>query len=175
MVSSRSGTTAARSISLWRSVFVRLAWDHISEIEKLAGKPIGQGNTIAEPPQELLEALTAAYQAAIDEPPTWNGRDFYVAFGEGERREWEDARRYGFVSAGGGAWYSRSLQQLKPENRVFAYIPKGRGVGGYVGVGEVTAESMPRRTSSWSTTARRFPISTWRGLQRPGTTPTIRS
>lgn len=130
------------SISLWRSVFVRLAWDHISEIESLVGKPIGQGNTIAEPSQELLDALTAAYRDAIDEPPTWNGNDFYVAFGEGERRDWDEARRFGFVSAGGGAWYSRSLQQLKPGNRVFAYIPKGSGVGGYVGVGEVTAEAM---------------------------------
>jgi hypothetical protein len=44
--------------------------------------------------------------------PAWNGQDFYVAFGDPERRSWEDAVRYGFVSAGGGEWYSRSLQAL---------------------------------------------------------------
>jgi hypothetical protein len=31
--------------------------------------------------------------------------------------------------------------QLKPGHRVFTYIPKGNGVGGYVGVGEVTGEA----------------------------------
>jgi len=34
----------------------------------------------------------------------WNGQDWYVSFGEDESRNWEDARRYGFVSAGGGLW-----------------------------------------------------------------------
>lgn len=128
-------------ISLWRSVFVRLAWDSIGEIEGLLGKPIGQGNTVANPPDQLLDALTDAYRAATRGQPTWNGRDFYVAFGEGPRRNWDDARNYGFISAGGGEWYSRSVQQLKPGHRVFAYIPKGNGVGGYVGVGEVTGEA----------------------------------
>jgi hypothetical protein len=71
----------------------------------------------------------------------WNGRDFYVAFGEGEHgaRAWEDAVRYGFVSGGGDRWYSRSLSALKPGHRVFVHIP-GRG---YVGVGEVTETVQP--------------------------------
>jgi hypothetical protein len=30
----------------------------------------------------------------------WNGRDFYISFGDGERRSWEDALKYGFVSGG---------------------------------------------------------------------------
>ncbi len=34
---------------------------------------------------------------------TWNERDWYVAFGEeGGERNWDDAVRYGSVSAGGG-------------------------------------------------------------------------
>jgi hypothetical protein len=72
---------------------------------------------------------------------SWSGKDFYVSFGEDLRRDWDDARGYGFVSAGGGEWYSRSLRQLKPGHRVFVYIPKG-SVGGYVGVGEVTGDAM---------------------------------
>jgi hypothetical protein len=71
----------------------------------------------------------------------WNGRDFYVSFGEGDHgvRSWEDAVRYGFVSGGGDRWYSRSLSALQPGHRVFVYIP-GRG---YVGVGRVTEPAKP--------------------------------
>jgi hypothetical protein len=71
----------------------------------------------------------------------WNGRDFYVSFGvnEHDQRRWEDASRYGFVSAGGGVWYSRTLNALKPGHRVFVYIP-GEG---YVGVGEVEEPAQP--------------------------------
>lgn len=65
--------------------------------------------------------------------------DFYVTFGERtSRRRWEDARRYGFVSAGGGWWYSRTLFRLSPGDRVFVLIPKV----GYVGVGEVEASAV---------------------------------
>lgn len=72
----------------------------------------------------------------------WNGQDFYVAFGEDDdptrdRRRWEDAVRYGFVSAGGGLWFSRTLEQLFPGARVFVCIPKT----GYVGVGVVRETS----------------------------------
>ena len=65
---------------------------------------------------------------------SWNGQDFYVAFGDADRRSWEDARRYGFVSGDGAKWYSQTLQALFPGTRVFLYIPKT----GYVGVGRVT-------------------------------------
>lgn len=129
-------------LSVWRSVFVRLAWEYIEDIERITGKPIGQG-TYVEVSDELLEALSAAYREAAERgQASWNGRDFYVAFGEGQRRNWDDARKYGFVSAGGGEWYSKSLKQLKTGHRVWAYIPKGSGVGGYVGVGVVTGEAM---------------------------------
>jgi hypothetical protein len=71
---------------------------------------------------------------------TWNGQDWYVAFGEdGETRSWDDARRYGFVSAGGGAWFSRTLVNLPIEARIFACIPKA----GYVGVGTVIGQARP--------------------------------
>lgn len=67
---------------------------------------------------------------------SWNGQDWYVTFGEESGiRAWADARRYGFVSAGGGEWYSRSLRALPVGGRVFVYVPKT----GYVGVGMVAS------------------------------------
>lgn len=71
----------------------------------------------------------------------WNGHDWYVSFGEDSAiRSWDDARKYGFVSAGGGVWYSRTLRSLPIGSRVFVCIP-GSGLG-YVGVGTVTGEAM---------------------------------
>jgi hypothetical protein len=64
----------------------------------------------------------------------WNGKDFYISFGDGDFRNWEDARRYGFVSGGGKKWYWQSLSALQPGHRVFVHIPQH----GYVGVGLVT-------------------------------------
>lgn len=63
----------------------------------------------------------------------WNG-EYYVSFGHGPERSWEDAMEYGFIGAGGGQWYSRTLNQLSVGDRVWVYIPKV----GYVGVGRVT-------------------------------------
>lgn len=133
---------AGAFLSLWRSVFVRLAWDKIAKVESLTGQPIGQGSSVRDAPDPLLEVLTAAYRDAVKGQSAWNGRDFYVSFGENEQRSWEEATRFGFVSAGGGEWYTKTLQQLKPGHRVFVYIPKGNGVGGYVGVGEVSGEAL---------------------------------
>lgn len=72
----------------------------------------------------------------------WNGRDFYVQFGPGKNRSWDDAREYGFVSAGHGdanRTYSKQLDQLRSGHRVFARAP-GEG---YIGVGNVTREATP--------------------------------
>lgn len=66
---------------------------------------------------------------------SWNG-EYYSSFGEGSRR-WEDAMRFGFISAGGGSWYSKTLSLLSQGDRVWVNIPHT----GYVGVGTVTTES----------------------------------
>ena len=89
----------------------------------------------------LLDPVTTQANAAIttsgpNEP--WNG-EFYCSFGVDENRSWDDAVRYGFVSAGGGAWYSRTLQLLNPGNRVWVKAP-GRG---FLGVGIVTGRVQP--------------------------------
>ncbi|WP_254367833.1 hypothetical protein [Microbacterium sp. NC79] len=69
---------------------------------------------------------------------TWNQLDWYVSFGENPTgRRWVDGREYGFVSAGGGDWFSRTLKNLEVGGRVFVCIP---GTG-YVGVGTVVGEA----------------------------------
>lgn len=47
--------------------------------------------------------------------------------------------KYGFISAGGGTWYSGTLYNLELGNRVWVNIPHK----GYVGVGEVTEVAQP--------------------------------
>ncbi len=70
---------------------------------------------------------------------SWNGTDYYVSFGEGPARHWEDAVKYGFISAGGAKWFSNTLFQLHPGARLFVLIPKQ----GYVGVGIVKEDAVP--------------------------------
>lgn len=78
----------------------------------------------------------------------WNG-EFYVSFGDEASRSWEDARQFGFISAGGGAWYSKTLKQLSPGDRVWVNLPKR----GYVGVGEVTQAVQPASSFTVDTAA----------------------
>jgi hypothetical protein len=79
---------------------------------------------------------------AVDESRVageWNG-EYYVSFGHDlNGRNWEDAVRYGFVSAGGGTWYSQTLRMLQPNGRVWVNVPGGVG---YVGVGVVQEPSV---------------------------------
>lgn len=79
----------------------------------------------------LAQVSASAKPDGPNEP--WNG-EFYHSFGHGSTRSWEDAVKYGFICGGGGSWYSRTLQLLKPGDRVWAKIPSG----GFVGVGRVT-------------------------------------
>ena len=67
----------------------------------------------------------------------WNG-ECYVSFGEGgERRRWSEAKHYGFISAGGGDFYTRTLKSLQPGERVWVKICELKAGNGYVGVGRV--------------------------------------
>jgi hypothetical protein len=71
---------------------------------------------------------------------TWNGKDFVVNIDtHDDLSTWEDSQKYGFVSAGGGKWYVKTLEQLFPGARVFAMIPKK----GYLGVGTVLEPAVP--------------------------------
>jgi hypothetical protein len=90
---------------------------------------------------DRLDELMADAEAVTDggtPTPQWNGRDFYVTIGD---RSWEDAERYGYVAAGGGAFYTKPLEKLFPGARVFLYKPNP--VKGYVGVGVVKESVRP--------------------------------
>jgi hypothetical protein len=78
------------------------------------------------------QANVAATTKVKGEKEPWNG-EFYVSFGDTTSRSWEDAMKYGFISGGGGSWYSQTLKLLSPGDRVWVKIPKT----GYVGVGIV--------------------------------------
>jgi hypothetical protein len=68
----------------------------------------------------------------------WNG-EYYVSFGGDRDRDWEEARKYGFISAGGGLWFSKSLSMLVKGARIWVNTP----AKGYVGVGKVVDEVVP--------------------------------
>jgi hypothetical protein len=89
---------------------------------------------LLDPVQAQVNAVSAS--EGHNEP--WNG-EFYCSFGDSTSRSWEDAREFGFISGGGGAWYSRTLQLLSPGDRVWVNIPQQ----GYVGVGRVRGKSTP--------------------------------
>jgi Endonuclease NucS len=86
------------------------------------------------------QANAAAAKGSAGEKEPWNG-EFYVSFGDAASRSWDDARRYGYISGGGGLWFSQTLKMLSPGDRVWVNIPKK----GYVGVGEVVEGVQPAK------------------------------
>ena len=85
-----------------------------------------------------LATVQSSQAAKLSNREPWN-REFYVNFGNDQTRSWDDAKKYGFISAGGGLWYSRTLSLLEPSSRIWVNIP-GEG---YVGVGIVESEVIP--------------------------------
>lgn len=83
----------------------------------------------------------------------WNG-EFYVSFGHDDGRSWDDAVEHGFISGGGGTWYSQTLQLLNPGDRVWVNVPRS----GYVGVGRVTGHSQPAATFMVETKDGQVPV-----------------
>jgi len=80
-----------------------------------------------------VDAPAAKTTKSTSKRAPWNGVDWYVSFG-GDR-PWEDARRFGFVSAGGGKFYSQTIRSLPVGARIWVNVP---GTG-FVGVGTVLA------------------------------------
>jgi len=68
----------------------------------------------------------------------WNG-EYYGSFGVDDHMVWDEAVKYGFFSAEGGPWYTRTLGLLQPGARLWVNVP----ATGYVGVGEVLEEAVP--------------------------------
>ena len=84
------------------------------------------------------QAEVQTSKAPRSKKEVWNGRDWYVSLGVCPRRTWEDCQKYGFVSAGGGRWYSNTLHHLPVGGRVFVCVP----TKGYVGVGIVKEKAV---------------------------------
>jgi hypothetical protein len=78
------------------------------------------------------ETQANATVAPSREKEPWNG-ELYASFGHDQSRSWNEAVRYGFISAGGGTWFSNSLRLLNVGDRVWVKAP---GYG-FVGVGRV--------------------------------------
>lgn len=89
-------------------------------------------------PVETQGSVSAPTKRGARESEPWNG-EFYACFGHGDSRNWEEGRRYGFICAGGGGWYSNTLNLLNVGDRVWVKVP-GQG---FVGVGEVTGPREP--------------------------------
>jgi hypothetical protein len=84
----------------------------------------------------LIDPIRAQVSSATtpgDPSEPWNG-EFYSSFGHGQSRSWEDAVEHGFICAGGGSWYSRTLRLLGPGDRVWVRVPGS----GLVDVGRAT-------------------------------------
>jgi hypothetical protein len=63
---------------------------------------------------------------------------YYVNVGEGPHRNWDDCKRYGFLSAGQGKRFSDPLKSLQPGDIVVAYLK----THGFVGVGIVQQKAV---------------------------------
>jgi hypothetical protein len=87
-----------------------------------------------------VETQSATATQTRNREPTenWIG-EYYACFGASPSRSWEEARRYGFISAGGGAWYSRTLNLPDPGDRIWVKSPDH----GFVGVGRVMGSPQP--------------------------------
>jgi hypothetical protein len=96
-----------------------------------AGQQLLSRVWLFDPGETQVNAAATAAATQSDKEP-WNG-EFYVSYGGNPARVWEEARKFGFISAGGGSWYSKTLKMLSPGDRVWVKIPKT----GYVGVGRV--------------------------------------
>ncbi|WP_408411075.1 endonuclease NucS domain-containing protein [Paraburkholderia aspalathi] len=100
-----------------------------------------------------LVAQAAASTAPSGPTEPWNG-EFYHSYGVSGTRSWDDAVEYGFICGGGKAWYSRTLRQLNPGDRVWVNVPGS----GYVGVGRVTGHAQSARDFKVSTSNGEKPV-----------------
>lgn len=77
-------------------------------------------------------------EKAAKESAAWS-QYLYVNVGERPGRNWDDNRKYGYMSAGGGRNWSKQIERLSPGDLIFAYLAGA----GYVGFGRVLREAVP--------------------------------
>lgn len=85
----------------------------------------------------LLDQSEVAERSEARVQAPWSGL-WYVNAGEGSSRSWEDMRRFGFISAGGGDWYSAPMHRLQIGDPLVVYQKQA----GYVGYGKVTSQAV---------------------------------
>lgn len=96
------------------------------------------------------ESPAAASSGKKGKRAAWNGIDWYVNFGG--RRVWDDARRYNFIAAGAGKFYSQTIRSLPEGARIWVNVP---GTG-FVAVGTTLApaarfeEALVRINGEWA-------------------------
>ncbi|WP_292039550.1 MULTISPECIES: endonuclease NucS domain-containing protein [unclassified Brevundimonas] len=103
------------------------------QVFDLGGQQLLSRAWLLDPVHTQVSATSTPKSRGTRESEPWNG-EFYASFGEGSARSWDEARKYGFISAGGGAWYSNTLNLLEQGDRIWVRAPKQ----GFIGVGEVT-------------------------------------
>jgi hypothetical protein len=98
----------------------------------------GSGGAIAIRTEELSN-LESNLANGLDQYP------FFVNVGEnftqpvGTTRHWDDLRKYGFISAGGGARFAKQMQNIPVGAEVYTYISEF----GYVGQARVIEKAVP--------------------------------
>jgi len=109
---------------------------------------------LIDPTEVVVKSSKSISQSKSEE---WNGKDFVVNIDSDNSgvSTWIDCQKYGFISAGGGKWYSNSLNQLFVGARIFAMIPKK----GYVGVAIVKETSVSIKDFSVEVRGVETPIS----------------
>jgi len=90
---------------------------------------------------DTTESQVNSESSSNEAKEPWNG-EFYANFGHGECRSWPEAIKYGFISAGGGSWYSNTLKILSAGDRIWVKAP---GYG-FVGIGLVSGSPQPLLT-----------------------------
>ncbi len=134
IVASQLDDSSERIVNYLRTFGVPINAVFFAHLEDDGRRYIARSWLVEEETAEPVNSKVAKTKAA------WNGVDWYASFGDEEGgRQWSDGRQFGFVSAGGGPFYSRTLRKLPIGARVNVAVP-GHG---YVGVGEVIRE--PRR------------------------------
>lgn len=91
-------------------------------------------------------------------PSRWNG-EYYVSFGYPQDVV-EAGLKYGFFVAGGGDWYTKSMDLLNPDDRVWVWLGSKwyGGQAGFVGVARVADTRVP---------VDEFMVTTENGEQKP--------
>jgi len=91
-----------------------------------------------------MREVEAAPAAPLRARREWNG-EYFFNFGESESRVWEEARKYGFICAGGGEWYCRVISSIEPGSIVWVRMPGS----GYVGCCTALEAAVPASEASF--------------------------